>query len=414
VRAERRRRGDLIAAAALVVVLVVAVTALWSTSEVTATRSVPAAVTAPAPPPAAGVPAAFTEAWRAPSGATPVPVVSASSVVTADGSTVTGHDPVTGAPSWTYARDVPLCTVASGFPAADEGVGRVLALYAHGPDWCSELTALRPDTGARAGAANPNFRPGTRLLAAGSAVLGTGPDYLEVLRSDLVKTTEYGVVTAPAQPGRQPLAGCAYGSTALAASRFGVLERCPTEADDRLTVLAPVSEAGADQPQVEFSVELPGSGATLVAVGADRVAVALPGPPRLLVFDRSGALVDTAALDVPDGELRADPPGRAAAVYSTGDRVYWWTGSRTIALDATTLTPTWTIAGALGPALPYAGALLVPVPGGLAEVDPADGTTLRTVPVRRDDPLAPVRLDATGEVLVEQRGPELVALLPAP
>lgn len=412
-RAERRRRGDLVAAAALAVVLVAAATGLWSTSEVAATTSVPAAVAAPAPPPAAGVPAAFTEAWRAPSGATPVPVVSASSVVTADGSTVTGHDPATGAPTWTYARDVPLCTAASGFPGTDEGAGRVLALYAHGPDWCSELTALRPDTGARAGAANPNIRPGTRLLAAGSAVLGTGPDYLEVLRSDLVKTTEYGVVTAPAQPDRQDRPGCAYGSIALTTSRFGALERCPTQANDRLTVLAAVSE-GADQPQQEFSVELPGTGATLVALSADRVAVALPGPPRLLVFDRSGALVDTVSLDVPDGELGADPPARAAAVYSADDQVYWWTGSRTLALDAVALTPVWTVAGALGPALPYAGALLVPVPGGLAEVDPADGTTLRTVPVRRDDPLAPVRLDATGEVLVEQRGPELVALLPTP
>src|SRR5699024_2888347 len=122
---------------------------------------------APEPPPASGVPAGFTEAWRAPSGATPLPVVSAHAVVTADGSALTGHDPLTGAPSWTYSRDAPLCTVASGFPSTDGGVGRVLALYGDGDRWCSELTALRPDTGARAAAANPDTRPGSRLLAAG-------------------------------------------------------------------------------------------------------------------------------------------------------------------------------------------------------------------------------------------------------
>jgi hypothetical protein len=142
--------------------------------------------------------------------------------------------------------------------------------------------------------------------------------------------------------------------------------------------------------------------------------VALANPARLLVFDRSGALVDTAPLDVPDNELATDPPGGTAAVYPAGDQVYWWTGSRTIALDGTTLTPAWTVAGALGPALPYAGSLLVPVPDGLAEVDPTGGATLRTIPVRRADPLAPVRLESTGEVLVEQRGSELVAMLPEP
>jgi hypothetical protein len=340
-------------------------------------------------------------------------VVSTSSVVTADGSTVTGHDPVTGALTWTYARDVPLCTVASGFPAADSGGGRVLALYAHGPDWCSELTALHPDTGARATAANPDTRTGARLVAAGPSVLGTGTDYLEVLRSDLVKTTEYGVVTAPAQPNRQPRPGCTYGSTALSAGRLGVVERCPGAATDRLTVLNPESSEGADVPQVEFSVELPGTGATLVAVGADRVAVALPGPARLLVFDRTGALVDTVPLDVRDDELTTDPPGGVPAVQAAGDRISWWTGSRAVELDAATLLPVWTLRGALGPALPYAGSLLVPVPDGLAEVDPAGGATLRTIPVPRTDRLAPVRLAATGEVLVEQRGAELVAMVPA-
>jgi hypothetical protein len=414
VRPERRRRGDLVAAAVLVVVLVVAATVLWATSEVAATTSAPAAAPAPAPPAATAVPAGFTEAWRAPSGATPEPVVSPSSVVTADGSTVVGHDPVTGAPTWSYARDLPLCTVGSGFAAVDGGVGRVLALYAHGPQWCSELTALRPDTGARAAAANPDTRAGARLLAAGSSVVGTGSDFLEVLRSDLVKTAEYGVVSAPAQPNRQPRPGCTYGSTALSPGRLGVLERCPGAATDRLTVLNPEGTEGADVPQVEFSVELPGTGATLVAVGADRAAVALPGPARLLVYDRTGALVGTAPLDVPDAELTTDPPGQVPAVQAAGDRISWWTGSRAVELDAATLLPVWTLPGALGPALPYAGSLLVPVPGGLAEVDPASGATRRTVPVDRADPLAPVRLAATGEVLVEQRGSELVAMLPAP
>ena len=79
---------------------------------------------------------------------------------------------------------------------------------------------------------------------------------------------------------------------------MAVLQRCPNEATDRLTVLIP-DGAEADKPQEEFSVPLSVSNATLVAVSEDRVAVALPDPPRLEVLDRSGAQVGLVGLDVP-------------------------------------------------------------------------------------------------------------------
>jgi hypothetical protein len=97
-------------------------------------------------------------------------------------------------------------------------------------------------------------------------------------------------------------------------------------------------------------------------------------------------------------------------VESDGERVHWWTGSATVALDARDLTPRWTLPGALGPAVPYAGGLLAPVPDGLAVLDAARGTTLRTIPVAR--PGGPVRLASLGEVLLEQRGAEVAALRP--
>ena len=56
-----------------------------------------------------------------------------------------------------------------------------------------------------------------------------------------------------------------------------MLQRCPDEPADRLTVLIP-DGAEADKPQEEFSVPLTVSNATLVAVSDDRVAVALPDP----------------------------------------------------------------------------------------------------------------------------------------
>jgi hypothetical protein len=415
VQPERFGRGDVLVAILLTALLLVGAVLLWRMSPAANTVDRVAAQPIAAPPTAAGIPAAFAVAWRAPSAATVAPVVAGSAVVTADGSTVSGRDALAGTEAWSYIRDRPLCTTATGFPTTEGRRGRVLTLYQGDSGFCSEMTALRPDTGARVAARNTDVVPGTELLADDTFVVATGENYLEVLRSDLVKTLEYGAVIAPAQPDRQPRTGCAYGSTVLAARRLAVLERCPDDATDRLTVLSP-DPADAEKPEVEFSVLLPLVGASVVAVSSERVAVALPNPPRLAVLDRTGAEISQIPLDVPETDLATDPPdGVADTTASPGSDgpLFWWTGSRTVALDPVELTPRWTLPGTLGPAQPYGGGLLLPVPDGLLDVDSSTGTALRTIPVPREDRTAPVRLAVSGEVLLEQRGSEIVALRPA-
>ncbi|MDN5931250.1 MAG: hypothetical protein L0I24_09340, partial [Pseudonocardia sp.] len=92
---------------------------------------------------------------------------------------------------------------------------------------------------------------------------------------------------------------------------------------------------------------------------------------------------------------------------------YWFTGSSVVALDATELALLWTLPDALGPPVRYGIDLLVPVPGGLRVVDAVRGTPGRLLPVDRPDPAAPVGLAVLGDVLLEQRGDQLVALTPA-
>jgi hypothetical protein len=408
---ERRRRSDVVATVGIVVVLAVAVTVLWVTSRVADTASVPAATPVPLPPPVSDVPAAFLEAWRAPSGATKTPVVAGPVVVTGEGGTVAGRDVATGEVRWSYARDLPLCTVGSGFPDVDRGLGRALALYRN-DDWCSELVSLRPDTGARDRARNPDVRPGTRLLETGSLVTATGSNYLEVFRSDLVETVEYGDVPTPRQVGRQPRPTCRSTGFAASGGRLAVLQNCPGERTERLTVVDP-DGAEADKPQEQFSVQLPVADATLVAVSEDRVAVALPDPPRLQLRDGQGATIESVVLDVPATDLDRRPPGGVATVTRDGDRTYWWTGSHTVALDGVDLTPRWTLPDTLGPAVSYADALLVPVADGLAIVDGRSGEIVEKRRVDRGSADVPVLPAVLGDVLVEQRGPVLVALRPA-
>ena len=410
---ERRRRGDVVAAVALVVLLGVAALVVWRTSPEVATVSTPDSTPLAAPSPPGDVPAGFVEAWRAPSAATRTPVVAGPAVVTGDGGTVEGHDAATGAVAWSYHRDLALCTVGAGFPGTDDGDGHALALYAGRTGWCSELTALHPSSGKRADASNPDMRLGVQLVADGSYVTATGANYMEVWRSDLVRTLEYGDVPTPVQPGKQPRPECTYGSTAVSSDRIGVIERCPDAPADRLTVLTPDGSKGADTPEAQFSVELPAAGAVLVALSGDRAAVAVPGPPRLIVYDKAGLQLSQAPLDVPDSALATSPAGAPASVTTDGSRVYWWAGGTTVALDVGTLTPAWTLRDTLGPPTAYGTGLLAPVRDGLADLDPARGTVLRTLPVPRADPAAEVRIAAAGEVLLEQRGPEVVALLPA-
>lgn len=433
VRPERRRRGDVIVGAVVAVLVLGAAVVVGLRSPVANTTVQLATTPLAAPPPAAAVaPTAFTEAWRAPSAATSGPVVAGPAVVTADGSTVTGHDARTGASAWSYTRDLPLCTAAAAFAQYEEGVGRVLALYENHTGWCSEMTELRPDTGARArggdspraSARNTDLRPGTRLLSSPTLTVGTGGSYLEAFRSDLVETVEYGDLPTPVDNTKQPRPGCHYGSISLTAGRLGVVERCPNEATDRLTVLAADGPKGGDTPTAEFSVLLPGKNATLVALTPDpaggspdpariRAAVALSDPARLVVLDGAGATVATFPLDVPAAELGGNPPGQAVDVQGDGTHGYWWTGSRTIALDAVDLTPQWTVPGSLGSAVAYGNSLLVPVPAGLADVDPGTGAVRRVIPVERADRSAPVHLATDGGVLLEQRGTEIVALTPS-
>ncbi len=380
--------------------VVVAAVLVWRHSPAAATvsQTAPAAAVPSAP---TALPTSLTEVWRAASQATPVPLALGPDVVTGGGGDVLGRDPLTGRVRWRYHRDLPLCTVGSGF-------GDALAVYRNG-DWCSEVTALDPATGARGPQRNSDARPGTRLLAASGLVAATGRTYLEVWRSDLVATLEYGALPAPAQPNLQPRTGCRYGSVAVTAGRIGVLERCPGETSDRLTVLRS-DGAEADQPEQIFSTLLPVRGAQLVAITESAEAVLLPGPPRLELLDGSGANPVTVSLALPAADVTPDPAGQVTPVSAGPAALYWWTGSTMVALDATDLHPLWTVAGALGPPTMVAGRLLLPVPGGLAVLDPGSGARLGLLAVDRGGYAGPVRLATLGPVVLEQRGPILVAL----
>ena len=402
-RTRFRRPADYLAAVAVVLVALAAGLAVWAKSDIRHTVSDVAAYAEQPPAQPDIVPATLHLVWQATSAATPVPVTVGPTIVTADSGQVLGRDPLTGAIRWRYARNLALCTVSSAW-------SRVIAVYRKSTN-CSEVSSLDAGTGARGSQRNGNAQFGARLVSDGTYVTATGPTLLNTWRSDLVQTMEYGSVPDFNNYGRQPRPGCHYGSVAAGAGRIAVIERCKDDPGDRLTVFQAVAK-DADTPSVAFSAVLPGTQARVVCVTGSQVAVALPDPARLMVYNAGGdGQPATYPLDLPASVFAGDPAGRVVPTAESNGVTYWWTGTSTIALaEQDALRPLWTVGDTLGPGTPFAGRLLMPVGDGLAVIDPSSGARLGTIAVNRDGYRGEIEMSSLGPVVLEQRGATIFAL----
>ena len=389
-------------AAAIAVLVVVVTASLWAHSEARSTSSVTAAAPAPALSAATGVPVALTPAWQAPSGATAAPVVVGGVVMTADGSQVDGRDPGTGRVLWSYRRDLPLC-------AATGQWNRGVAVYRSGRG-CSDVTSLEASTGARGPQRDSAADPEVSLAGDGTYLASIGSSRIEVWRSDLVRTLEFGRVDAPINPNSQPRPGCAVRSVASSSQQLAVVLSCPGEQGDRLSLLSP-TPTDPTKPTELGSTALRVSGARVLAVSGERTAVYLPGsPPRIALYDGSATSLSSYPLPA-EAAPASGPHGLVEAATSTGTLRTWWTGSALLALRSGDLSLAWSLPGALGPGAAMAGQLLVPVPGGLVGVSAMTGDRGTLIPVDRGPtPPRHVELAVAGTVILEQRGAVITAL----
>ncbi|WP_040791733.1 Rv3212 family protein [Nocardia paucivorans] len=403
---ERRTRADVIAAAAIAVVLVIAAVSAWACSDARGAESITATESVTRPPNADRLPTRPKELWRAPDTADDRVLTSEGVVVTADGGTVTGRDPGTGAQVWRYRRDLPLCGVESQF-------GMVIAVY-RDDRGCSQTTMLSGQDGRRRTARSSHMDDTIRLSTDGTYVLALGPRRLEMWRSDLVRTLEYGYVDARVNPKTQPRQGCSLISAASSPSRLAVLERCPNEPANRLTVLDPAPEDNTVPEEFGTHVleepDADSPDARVLAVSDTRIVLYLPGvegpkpqAPRLKVLDATGNSLVVHELSAP---LTA-----SATTTRIGSGYFVFTGNSVIALHAGTFDPMWTAPHALGGPALMAGRLLVPVPDAIAALDPSTGAVTTRIPVsRKDHDGSPISIGVLGTTIFEQRGGELVAL----
>lgn len=401
---ERRTRADIIAAAVIAVVVVVTGTTIWWTSDARATVSHPAAGDVKRPMSATRVPDSVRELWSTASAATKGPVIASGAVVSADGHDVVAHDPVTGAQLWSYARrNLDLCG-AIGF------IDDAVAVYRDARG-CGQVTMIDGQTGRRGPLRSSPNDPKVSLSTDGTYVLALGSTRLELWRSDMVRTLEYGRVVAPLNPNSQPRVDCTLKSGAVGASVLAVLETCPQDPTLRLTLQKPTPKDN-DKPEELYSAVLPGvergSAAKVLAVADTRSAVYLPGTRNeLVVFDDRGMRVGATVLP---GEI-----AQTNAAAQAGDVVTWWTGSQVLVLSASDLSYRFvlpTTKKPLGPGTNMAGELLIPVEGGIDVFNMTTGEFRKDIAVQRDpaDEKSPVSSAVVGNTVVEQRGSRIFAL----
>ncbi|WP_028478745.1 hypothetical protein [Nocardia sp. CNY236] len=404
---ERRTLADSVTAAAIAFLVMVAAVVIWVRSDVRSAESITAETPVPTPTAAGRLPSSLQELWHTPDDANTRALVSAGVAVTGAGGTVTGRDPRTGDPLWTYRRDLPLCGVESQY-------GVVAAVY-RDPRGCSQTTLLAGDSGARLTARSSYMDSSVRLSVDGTHFLAQGGQRLEMWRSDLVRTVEYGFVDARVNVKTQPRTGCALLSSSSSPSRLAVLERCPSDPANRLTVLNPVPKDNTT-PEEYGSRVLTGPGmdsadARVIAASDSRIVVYLPAattetespPPRLGVYDHTGNPIVIHELSAP---LSKD-----ATTTQVGSTYLVFTGNGVIALDGSTFDPLWTVDGALGAPTVMAGKLLLPTTDALAVLDLATGAEIGRIPVDRPDYTGgPISLAVLGNIVLERRNDQIHAL----
>ncbi|NLA55919.1 MAG: hypothetical protein GX859_06450 [Corynebacterium humireducens] len=397
----RRTRGDLIATGVITAVSVAAVSGVWLTSPVRSSHLNSAEVEHVAAEPLEEVPGALVEAWSLPDVPLPgvhQPVISDGLVMTNNGHRVFAVDPSpTGGVVWDYERDLELCSLGAAW-------GRVVTTWRadHG---CGDVVSIDTSTG-RYERTRSAISPDDVVAVASNDRIGTvGADRLELWRSDMVRTVEYGHVEGRQEPNLQPHPGCELTSALTRTELLAVTEVCNDGVWLRFQEATPEESR---TPEIRTSVQLSDAGAFLVAVGEEGAAVVTEGAVvsysdegvELHRHER-GAPLPTAAEGLPHAPVAADLP----------HHLTWFDGGSLLLFSPGDLEVQHEIP-ALGTGVAVGERLLVPVPEGISVVDWTTGETERTIPVDRGGYEGMVTLGVAGGTVVEKRGDLVVGLVP--
>ena len=317
----------------------------------------------------------------------PLPVVAQDTVIIPHEHGVRAYSP-TGEQLWHYHRpDRQLCMLNSSWGLAvigfDVGFG------------CGDVVSLHGDTGEYAATRSANAQSEPITIRSNDRVGIYGPRRVELWRSDMVRTVEYGEVEAPQEANFQPFEECDITSALTRTGNLAVTEKC-SDGNTQLHFMEATPE-DSREPELISTTALE-DGARLVAVGEDSAAVYLPHN-ELVSFNRQGEEISRENIAAP----ALDTP-----IYSPDlpHHMTWFDGQRLYLLSPTDLSIDQVIEDVLGPGINVGNELLLPVEQGIGVYDWISGEQLRVIPLEREleDNSVPLGLSTAGDSLVEFRG----------
>ena len=384
----QRSRADIIVASVLCFLTMFAVSVVWLTAPIRKAELTPADGTFTAADPLVQAPDRLSESWRVtvdPITGLHRPLSVAGLLIQPDGGDVHALDPTTGERVWTYHRDNDqLCSLSVAFES-------VIATYNTNVG-CGDVVAINANTGTYKATRSAINSFNTVPISSNSAVGTLSRDRLELWRSDLVRTIEYGHVEAPQEADQQPHPDCALTSALTRMELLAITDLCPDSITDGVALrFMGTTPEDSRQPEIKQSIDLePHS--TLVSLNAATVPSSplLDGTAPTHHEDRTG--VDTPQI--------ADLPHHMS----------WFDGQRLYLFEPENLLISHIFEGALGTGIAVGGQLLYPNREGIAVADWNTGKILRVIPVDRQGYDGPVSLNQAGHTIIEQRDDTYVAL----
>ncbi|MDU0478890.1 PQQ-binding-like beta-propeller repeat protein [Staphylococcus chromogenes] len=405
----QRSKKDLLAVGAITAGCAIAVGAVFVNAPVRHSELTPAAS---AFTPVANMPAApqqVSETFRVPLSDElhlSRPLIIDGLLVTGTGGKVEALNPADGTTVWRYERDKELCSLGVGF-------NTVVATYRTSAG-CGDVTQIDAKTGTYR-ATRSATAPDVVLPISSNDRVGTvSAERVELWRSDLVRTVEYGDKDAKQEPELQPHEECRISSALTRKELLAVVESCPDQPNNSMLRLQATTPEDSRKPKIKADVAIPGTDAQVIAIGQTAASVYVPGPtPRLIAYNESGK--EISRNDVQPSPLidaASAKPGQAFAPQTADlpHHMTWFDGQRLYLLNPATLAAEVIFDGALGTGVAIGNRIVFPVADGLAIGNWETGSIDRTIPVDRGNYQGPVSLALAGNSLVEKRGDQLVSL----
>ncbi|WIM68297.1 hypothetical protein QP027_02530 [Corynebacterium breve] len=308
--------------------------------------------------------------------------------------TLTAYTPQ-GDIAWTYKRsDAELCSLSGAW-------GKFVATYKTHLG-CGDVIAIDASSGKYAGTRSAPAPEQVVNISSNDRIGTVSDKRVEIWRSDLVRTVEYGEVEAPQESDMQPNRDCTITSALTRTELLAVTEKCSDETWLRMQDTTPEDSR---KPEVTANAKI-SDNSVLVAVGQEVAAIYLPESTEIVGIDKAGEEVSRSAVQPIEATEGLFEP----AVADLPNHMSFFDGSRLLLLNPANMAVNTIYEGALGTGIAIDGKLLFPVINGIAVADWKTQAIENTIPVDRGSYDGPVSLANAGDAIVEKRGDELVFL----